>query len=88
MWHKKMNLCPECLCTRFEIDEIHDEIICSHCGLVVQSPPSADYSTPGTIRLNKKTYQYLVFYWYIVYQSFYINHPKEKNLLKSLISSI
>ena len=59
-----MKCCPECLCTRFEIDDIHDEIVCSQCGLIVESPPCIDYVDAEPIRISRitwKTWNYILY---------------------------
>jgi transcription initiation factor TFIIIB Brf1 subunit/transcription initiation factor TFIIB len=45
-------LCPECRNSRFEEDDIHDEIICRQCGLVLDAPPCYDFRPAGYIYIR------------------------------------
>lgn len=40
-------VCPECEQTHFTFDELHDELYCYNCGLVIQAPPCAELVFPG-----------------------------------------
>lgn len=50
-----MKCCPECLSTEFRTDVRRAEISCSQCGLIVQSPPCADYIDAEPVLISKTT---------------------------------
>lgn len=56
----KIKVCPECNSNCFSSDEIHLEIYCSKCGLVLKAPFSADFITPELKKIKIKLYDLLI----------------------------
>lgn len=42
-----IKVCPECNSHIFYMDEIHHELYCNSCGLIIKAPPSMDFITTG-----------------------------------------
>lgn len=43
----KLAVCPECLGDQFYFDEVHHELSCKGCGLVITAPVNADFNPSG-----------------------------------------
>ena len=50
-----IKICPECHKRKFIKDDIHDEIYCKNCGLVIQAPYTYGVYYPGfpTIEIER-----------------------------------
>ncbi len=48
-------ICPECTSCNLVFDEIHQEVYCKKCGLVIISPPTTDFVTDGYSYLHIHT---------------------------------
>lgn len=64
-----LELCPECLCTKFENDVYRAETICSQCGLILISPPCTEYIDADPIKIKKHEYHILTWYLYFKLKS-------------------
>lgn len=51
----KFPACPECYNCNFKYDDLHHEVYCKCCGLVIIAPPSADFITDGYSYLHITT---------------------------------
>lgn len=54
--HIHIKVCPECNSHIFNYDTYKKEVYCKLCGLIINAPPSADFTTPDlktiTITIN------------------------------------
>lgn len=87
-YHQKIKktitkICPECHNKHIIHDKKHQEEYCTHCGLIITSPPVYDIITPG-YSLKIQTYTFLLNTPVLIKETIITPEQQEQTMLRKL----